>query len=93
MINTTTLLCMDGKRMIPWFSMYHRWHKAVITGSKLADDKGNMLGQGISYYQYNFILVDRDLSKGDSLHVTVRHIMKREILPGISDIGFRMYAD
>ncbi len=60
---------------------------------KLADDKGNMLGQGISYYQYNFILVDRDLSKGDSLHVTVRHIMKREILPGISDIGFRMYAD
>lgn len=57
---------------------------------RLYDDKGNILGDGIGSYQYKFILSDAYLHKGDSLHVVVRHIMKREILPGISDIGFRM---
>lgn len=57
---------------------------------RLSDDKGNILGQGISYFQYNFILSDVELFEGDSLHVCVRHIMKREILPGISDIGLKM---
>lgn len=57
---------------------------------RLYDGKGNILGSGISTYQYNFSLPPLELREGDSLHVTVRHIMKREILPGISDIGFRL---
>lgn len=57
---------------------------------RLSDDKGNFLGQGISCFQYNFILSDINLHEGDSLHVRVRHIMKREILPGISDIGLKV---
>ena len=28
--------------------------------------------------------------KGDSIIVSVRHNMKREILPGISDIGYML---
>lgn len=57
---------------------------------RLYDDKGNVLGDGVSYFQYNFMLSEVDLREGDSLHVCVRHIMKREILPGISDIGLKM---
>lgn len=57
---------------------------------RVADDKGNILGQGISYFQYSFILADADLHRGDSLHISVRHIMKREIIPGISDVGLKL---
>lgn len=57
---------------------------------RLVDAKGNMLGQGVSYYQYDFIVSDMELHRGDSLHIEVRHIMKREILPGIADIGMKM---
>lgn len=57
---------------------------------RLYDDKGNVLGDGVTQFQYSFILADVTLHKGDSLHVCVRHIMKREILPGISDVGLRI---
>ena len=59
---------------------------------RLYDDDGNLLGQGLSMFQYGFMLPEIDLRKGDSLHVRVRHVMKREILPGITDIGFSMEA-
>ncbi len=44
-------------------------------------------GQGIGYYQYAFDITSMDLQEGDSLHISVRHDMKREILPGISNVG------
>ena len=30
------------------------------------------------------------MNQGDSIHITVRHDMKREILPGVSDIGVKV---
>lgn len=57
---------------------------------RLSDNKGNILGHGTGFYQYNFIVSDLNMSKGDSLRVCIRHIMKREILPGISDIGLKI---
>lgn len=59
---------------------------------RLYDDKGNIKGHGISRFQYGFVLSDMEMGKGDSLNVRIRHIMKREILPGITDIGFRLEA-
>lgn len=53
----------------------------------LTDRDGKAKGQGISYYQYRFHASNLHLSPGDSLFITVRHDMKREVLPGISDIG------
>ena len=67
----------------------HRRRVDTLT-CRLYDDKGNILGRGVGSYQYDFILADVSLHKGDSLHVIIRHVMKREILPGISDIGFRI---
>lgn len=57
---------------------------------KLIDNDGTIQGQGISYYQYSFHLCNLHLLKGDSLSVSIRHNMKREILPGISDIGLTL---
>lgn len=56
----------------------------------LVNAKGERTGNGISYYQYNYLLREKDFRRGDSLHITIRHDMKREILPGISDVGFKL---
>ena len=57
---------------------------------KLIDRQGNVMGQGISHYQYRFPLTTLSLAEGERLHIIVRHDMKREILPGISDVGIRL---
>lgn len=57
---------------------------------KLIDHLGNAMGKGISHYQYRFPLTTLSLATGERLHIVVRHDMKREILPGISDIGIRL---
>lgn len=67
----------------------HRVSKDTLN-CRLYDGKGNALGAGVGYFQYDFILSDDDLRQGDSLNVRVHHIMMREILPGISDIGLRL---
>ena len=56
----------------------------------LIDKQGNAKGRGISHYQYQFHLTTLKLNKDDRLYVAIRHDMKREILPGISDIGIKL---
>ena len=56
----------------------------------LVDKDGNHKGTGISFYQYNVHVNTLRLQEGDSLHITVRHNMKREIMPGVADIGIRL---
>ena len=51
---------------------------------------GKIKGEGITLYQYRFALPDISLNEGDSLAVSIHHNMKREILPGIADIGLRL---
>lgn len=57
---------------------------------QLTDEKGNAIGKGINYHQYRFPVSSFDLNNGDSLVVNIRHDMKREILPGICDVGLIM---
>ena len=56
----------------------------------LVDDIGHAHGKGINHYQYQFPLTTLKLNKGESVHVAIRHCMKREILPGITDIGLKL---
>lgn len=56
----------------------------------ITDQRGNFLGDGVSSYQYMFPLKEITLSRGDSVHVSIRHNMKREILPGVSDVGLKI---
>lgn len=63
----------------------------TLTCPLVAPD-GTVKGQGVSYYQYKFDTKNLFLSKGDSIHIYIRHNMKREILPGVADVGVRIKA-
>jgi gliding motility-associated lipoprotein GldH len=56
----------------------------------LIDEQGNALGSGVSNFQYTMPVTTLQLSEGDHVRFTVHHDMKREILPGISDVGIRL---
>lgn len=56
----------------------------------LTGPDGSMTGSGVSYHQYSFPVRTINIHSGDSLTVRVRHDMKREILPGISDLGIEI---
>lgn len=47
---------------------------------------------GISMHLYQFPLRDISINEGDSLQINIRHGMKREMLPGIADIGIKLSA-
>ena len=57
---------------------------------QIYDPKGTIKGQGINYFQYHYLVSERNLKEGDSLHITVRHDMRREIIPGVADIGIKL---
>ncbi len=56
----------------------------------LIDQQGYVQGQGISQFQYLQPLTTLELSEGDHLRIAVRHDMKREIIPGISEVGIKV---
>ena len=64
--------------------------KADTLNCHLISANGMPKGQGLNTYQYNFPLPDTSLNQGDSLCVSIKHDMKREILPGVSDVGFML---
>lgn len=64
--------------------------KVDTVNCELIDKSGVSKGQGISYIQYNFPINIYQLHQGDSIHIAIRHDMKREILPGVSDIGVKI---
>lgn len=57
---------------------------------KLRENDGKPRRQGVSYYQYSFHVADLHLNQGDSMQVEVRHDMKREMPPGIGDVGLML---
>lgn len=64
-------------------------HHDVIV-CDLISETGVIEGDGISFFQYQFHVRDLSLQRGDSIHVCISHNMKREIMPGIADVGIRL---
>ena len=64
-------------------------HHDVIA-CNLVSEEGVIGGDGISYFQYQFHVRDFDLHQGDSKHISLTHNMKREIMPGVTDVGVRL---
>lgn len=67
-----------------------RFVRTDTLNCSLYDEDGTMKGKGIGYYQYSFYLTDLSVSEKDSLHIAVRHNMRREILQGIVDVGIML---
>lgn len=58
---------------------------------EIINDKGILVGRkGISNTEIRQAITAFRLNRNDSMHVTIRHIMSRESLPGISDVGIRL---
>ena len=56
----------------------------------LVDEQGEVSGSGVNYFQYRFPSRDMQLNEGDSVVISITHNMKREILPGVADLGIRL---
>lgn len=54
------------------------------------DNDGRMLGSGISNHQYLCSVSSHSYQQNDSVHIYVRHNMKREILTGITSVGIEL---
>lgn len=72
-----------------------QWHhpeesRHDTVACELVSPDGEIQGQGVSIYQYICPVGECELSEGQTGEITVNHIMRREILPGITDIGIRL---
>ncbi len=56
----------------------------------LSDERGEIKGDGVARYQYTFPVAQLSLTAPNPGRITVRHIMRREILEGISDVGIEI---
>lgn len=65
-----------------------RFHDVI--DCDLISEEGGIEGDGISFFQYQFSIRDLSLHQGDSIHVSLTHNMKREIMPGVADVGLRL---
>lgn len=73
----------------------HRKGKKAETNTqrincKLIDANGKAYGKGSSNWQYQYDIKTLPLEEGDSLSFRIRHDMKREMLPGVSDVGIAL---
>lgn len=84
------LTLIVNQTVIPHEKNAERTVKVDTVECDLINRKGETKGQGISYYQYAFPINIYRFNAMDSIHITIRHDMKREILPGISDIGVKV---
>ena len=57
---------------------------------KFSDCDGFHMAHGISHSQYCFPIARLQLNANDSLSINVRHDMKRDLMPGISDVGIKI---
>lgn len=58
---------------------------------EIVNDKGILAGQkGITSTEIRQAIISFRLNRNDSMQVKIRHIMSRESLPGISDVGIRL---
>lgn len=78
-----------------WLAVRQQWHKpdTLLVDTiecKLTNSKGDVTGNGVSLYTYTQELRDMRLEEGASAEISVMHIMRREIIHGIADVGIRL---
>lgn len=87
-LRTTAAYPFMGLTLVAWQQILPSGLTRTDTlACTLTTPDGTIQGQGISHFQYLFRLGQRNLHRGDTLRMAIRHHMKRELLPGISDVG------
>lgn len=82
-----------------WLVVRRDWHRPDTTLTdtrvdtvevRLTDQKGDVNGRGVSLYEYSLPLEEDNLSQGTTADIRIIHIMRREVLPGVTDVGIRL---
>lgn len=90
-LRTDNLFPFTGVSIVVERKAYPGYRQSLDTlHCKLIDERGRVKGRGIGNYQYVFSIDETCFRRGDSLQICVRHIMRREVLPGISDVGLKI---
>lgn len=88
-VRTTTMESYDFRTL--YLEVRSQWSDQSLrcdtVACHLSDERGEIKGDGVARYQYTFPVTKLSLSTNQTGRITVRHIMRREILEGISDIG------
>ena len=84
----TVALRLNGA--YPFRKLYLIMQQDIFPRLQSTSKEGRFTGNGISYYQYTVPVCREHYMDKDSIHITIRHAMKRDILPGISDIGVKL---
>ena len=65
-------------------------HRVDTIKYHLTDKSGDFTEKGINYFQYETQGLPLDLKKGQTGEIIIRHLMHREELPGIMDVGIHV---
>ena len=75
--------------------MQQRWHnpERVLSDTlviPLTNERGDASGYGVSYNQSDTFYQTLTLPAGTSADITIHHLMRSEMLQGVSDVGLRL---
>ncbi len=65
--------------------------RADTLACSFVNDEEDRNGKGTNTYQYTFGLGKIKLERQQTGKISIRHIMRREMIPGVSDIGINIY--
>lgn len=71
------------------------WHNPERTmrdtvNMVLTDERGDANGSGVSFNQYAYDWKTLDLTAGSCAYITINHLMRSEMLKGISNVGVKL---
>ena len=78
-----------------WLVVQQKWYNPATlridtVECRLTDEKGDIAGHGVSLYQFTQPFLTQHLQAGSSADFSIIHIMRREMLPGISSVGIKL---
>lgn len=78
-----------------WLVVRQHWHnpetmRCDTVECRLTSADGDVQGTGVSIYQVEQPFLTFDAPEGASADISICHIMRREMLQGITDIGVRL---
>ena len=65
--------------------------RADTLACSFVNEEEDRNGKGTNTYQYTFSLGKIKLERQQTGKISIRHIMRREMIPGVSDIGINIY--
>ena len=65
-------------------------HRLDTIYYQLTDEGGEFSQEGVNYFQYETQGIPLYLRKGQTGEIRIRHLVRKEVLPGIADVGIHI---